>query len=514
WKKYESPLGKISENFTYHYKSTANCINNTSICDITQNCLLGDETQNCDRMPYGARCTFEEDWYGWYNVEEKTLEWSRHNGSTPTNYTGPNYDHTYMNSTCKYLYVNMLKDEASFASSAALKSVIFNSPPRVHGNLSSRYYNSCAIIQDVLDLTFLQKNLMGITTGIQPKAIYLGEKHIRISLTKHTTRLTHVTLKVDLVQHNTNVHEHMPRPKLKFILVGASGDKDSGAMGSSRGAMVRVVIELRKGQEIYMLVGQEGTSACVRTLGHQSNSSCLSDKNNIVAKGIRGVPYMDINDGGGGGGGATYVFLRNKTRQQIPIAIAAGGGGLGLGRFIDTGRQHGQAINMSRPPVTGRMSAGAGGSWKMFTGLLDASHKQMMGRALLDGGGIDGKTCYNSTTIVAMEVLVVEVEGTLRLQTRRMVKAGSLSSTQPELFPVSLKRILVIMPVLDLLLLLLQYQAVITIPDNRYQHRASGILRRKMLSGADLQLDRIRVASDSMMTEYNRIMNLVGQFTC
>jgi hypothetical protein len=35
-------------------------------------------------------------------------------------------------------------------------------------------------------------------------------------------------------------------------------------MGSSRGAMVRVVVELRKGQEIYMLVGQEGNSACVK----------------------------------------------------------------------------------------------------------------------------------------------------------------------------------------------------------------------------------------------------------
>lgn len=41
------------------------------------------------------------------------------------------------------------------------------------------------------------------------------------------------------------------------------------------------------------------------------------------------------------------------------------------------------------------------------------------------------------------------------------------------------------------------------ISDNRYQHRTSGILRRKMLSGADLQLDRLRMASDSMMTEYN-----------
>jgi anaplastic lymphoma kinase len=126
-------------------------------------------------------------------------------------------------------------------------------------------------------------------------------------------------------------------------------------MGSSRGAMVRVVVELRKGQEIYMLVGQEGNSACVKSLGHEGNSSCLTVKNETAVKGIRGVLYMNINDGGGGGGGATYVFLRNKTKQQIPIAIAAGGGGLGLGRFIDTGRQHGQAINMSRSPFTGRM---------------------------------------------------------------------------------------------------------------------------------------------------------------
>lgn len=41
--------------------------------------------------------------------------------------------------------------------------------------------------------------------------------------------------------------------------------------------------------------------------------------------------------------------------KLIPVAIAAGGGGLGLGHFVDTGLQHGQAINMSRPPVTGNM---------------------------------------------------------------------------------------------------------------------------------------------------------------
>lgn len=35
-------------------------------------------------------------------------------------------------------------------------------------------------------------------------------------------------------------------------------------MGSSRGAMVRIILELRKGQDIYMSVGQEGANACVK----------------------------------------------------------------------------------------------------------------------------------------------------------------------------------------------------------------------------------------------------------
>jgi hypothetical protein len=45
----------------------------------------------------------------------------------------------------------------------------------------------------------------------------------------------------------------------------------------------------------------------------------------------------------------------NRSKQKIPLAVAAGGGGLGLGRFNDTGIQHGQAINMSKLPVTGQM---------------------------------------------------------------------------------------------------------------------------------------------------------------
>lgn len=97
-------------------------------------------------MPYGSRCNFEEDWCGWTNVDEKVLEWTRHKGSAPrNNSTGPQSDHTYKNGTGNYLYVNMLKDEARFASSATIKSLVFNPPPPVHGNYWSRYYNSCAV---------------------------------------------------------------------------------------------------------------------------------------------------------------------------------------------------------------------------------------------------------------------------------------------------------------------------------------------------------------------------------
>lgn len=43
----------------------------------------------------------------------------------------------------------------------------------------------------------------------------------------------------------------------------------------------------------------------------------------------------------------------------------------------------------------------------------------------------------------------------------------------------------------------------IFILDNRYQRKKDAKMRRMILSGPDLQLDRLRVASDSMMTEYN-----------
>lgn len=98
-------------------------------------------------MPYGARCTFEDDdWCGWSNPNPSDiLQWARNNGSTPSNYTGPHFDHTYMNTTGNYLFVHMNTEKATFASTAVLQSIIFNPPPRVHGNISSSYYNTCSV---------------------------------------------------------------------------------------------------------------------------------------------------------------------------------------------------------------------------------------------------------------------------------------------------------------------------------------------------------------------------------
>nr|CAH7767694.1 unnamed protein product [Callosobruchus chinensis] len=671
-------------------KGTKICINTTSICDITKDCDYGDdETQNCDMMPYGARCTFEDDWCGWQNIDIKVLEWARHNGSTPTHQTGPNYDHTYRNTTGKYLFVNMLKENANFASAATLRSVYFNPPPRVHGNSSSRFYNSCAI-RFYLHKTGkhrssiqLQVTEMRPSENVTKEILWsyrdFGDQWVRqvfilpniscryflhfeakkgvrymsdvaiddVSLSpecfglnipeeelqgynywnpvcQNIVRETHQDFvnktyyKISTCnakgrygpsQADCNKEYESGRVSVRvlkepgldgvqkwvaprsgyytFILAGASGGKGSSGMGSSRGAMVRTVLNLQSGQEVLMLVGQEGMDSCIKTLGSQHNSSCHSQSNNGTS--IRIILNMDVSDTGGGGGGGTFVFMFNRLKEKIPLAVAGGGGGLGIGRFsIDNVLQHGQAINMSRPPYTGQMSGlrfggGAGGGWAMYTGLTAPLNKDMSGGALLSGA-IGGKACYNSTdqrgdggfggggggckyggggggysggdapavnstsgeggysyidptkTVMRLSeakgshhtgagyvIIIPDTKGCncdykcVALDAERSEvtcicphnwklnedKKTCIAETitqvvepYPKWFVVGL--------IVTILCLIAAFAAVCFILYNRYQLKVSGMKRRKMISGADVQLDRLRgVGSDNMMTEYN-----------
>jgi len=47
-----------------------------------------------------------------------------------------------------------------------------------------------------------------------------------------------------------------------LISRGARGGKGSDDKGYALGALVRGVIELQKGDQLYFIVGQEGTDAC------------------------------------------------------------------------------------------------------------------------------------------------------------------------------------------------------------------------------------------------------------
>ena len=134
------------------------CIPLPRICDITRDCDNDEDEQlNCEKIPFGARCDFENDWCGWRDSGRTVLSWSRHTGSSPTYDTGPDSDHTsqnLLNSTSGYyMLVNMNQHSNNsekgpsigFASNAIMISRTFNPPPTVHGDPNSPYRNSCVV---------------------------------------------------------------------------------------------------------------------------------------------------------------------------------------------------------------------------------------------------------------------------------------------------------------------------------------------------------------------------------
>lgn len=117
------------------------------------------------------------------------------------------------------------------------------------------------------------------------------------------------------------------------------------------------MFELHKDEQIYVLVGQQGESACIKSFLHRDSdceSSRNDDKLSTANSKTKQVKDIVIDEGtGGGGGGATFVFLLNSAEVAVPLLVAAGGGGLGVGHFVEDNQQHGRIYDGAREEVSG-----------------------------------------------------------------------------------------------------------------------------------------------------------------
>lgn len=157
----------------------------------------------------------------------------------------------------------------------------------------------------------------------------------------------------------------VPKFKIPFnifsiIAKGAGGGLGSRGVGSSRGALAVSVFELHKDEKIYILVGQKGESACIKSFMHrdddcESSESTNGGRTSNANSKTKQIKDIVIEDGaGGGGGGATFIYLLNSAEVAIPLLVAAGGGGLGYGHAMEDKSQHGKIYDSARVEVSGQ----------------------------------------------------------------------------------------------------------------------------------------------------------------
>ncbi|PSN50091.1 hypothetical protein C0J52_15468 [Blattella germanica] len=348
-----------------------------------------------------------------------------------------------------------------------------------------------------------------------------------------------------------------------IIAKGASGG--SGPMGgSSSGATVRSILELHRGQHIYMLIGQEGTNG--RTRKSQTNS--MKDFQNKIVS-VRKLNNFTYSAGGGGGG--TFVFMVSRDNRSIPLMVAAGGGGLSHSYSEEERIQHGHGQNSSRGRFSGQefgdKPAGAGGGWEK-----GGPTRKETGQALQDGA-LGGKGCidnrngdgaggfggggggcaaggggggyaggnawaqplrngeggysfFSDKDSAVMEelhhgpgsVLIIPALDKACSCDYRCVALDEYRSEVtcicPENWILGVNNescelppepnITLIVGLLGTTLgILLGLGLLCFCLYNRYQRNKTAIDRRRMLSGPDLQLNSLREASNSMMTEFN-----------
>ncbi|XP_061751711.1 ALK tyrosine kinase receptor [Nerophis ophidion] len=163
----------------------------------------------------------------------------------------------------------------------------------------------------------------------------------------------------------------------RITAYGAAGGRSVMAISRSHGTYMSGDFLLRKGELIYILVGQKGEDACPNSKA-TLNKICLEQSSPILNK-------SQVKGGGGGGGGATYVF-KVDNGLHVPLIIAAGGGGRGYSSRSESQLEQ-MDYELSQPGRNGKShAAGGGGGWNYGTPVSQG------GRPLLLGGQ-GGQAC-------------------------------------------------------------------------------------------------------------------------
>nr|XP_014279310.1 ALK tyrosine kinase receptor [Halyomorpha halys] len=507
--------------------SDSSCIDSTKVCNIVKDCENGeDEEQECDKVPAFARCSFEDGWCGWHNGVQNDLassmNWTINNGSTPTSSTGPSADHTFRNET------GVPKEHLPNENITNLnQGSIIPPPPVTH----QHFYNS----------TIYHFTTCGATgrTGPSPEQCLEAYNNSDVKVT--------VIPKKPMM----GIQEWIVPESNYYTIIarGASGGLGSGNIGYSRGSHVRSVVELHKGTRIYILVGQEGTKACLKSFSshkktpcQDSNHSSKSYKDKLFE--ISKLPFLSE---GGGGGGATYIFTVSRKGERKPLIVAAGGGGLAHKSSHSNNHhkdfiQHGHGMNKTLIPTSGdqhgAQSAGAGGGWFRS----NSTNNEKTGYALAQGG-YGGKACYNSTGSLMgaggfggggggctaggggggyTGGRAWSQKGDYGEGGYSWIQDGMLQDILPG--GASGPGEAYIIPAISgcdcqyrcIALDTIRSSVLCICPSGWYlgndstsciyhrcQRNKNSILQRQTISGPDLELNRLRVAADSMMTEYN-----------
>ncbi|XP_026643566.1 leukocyte tyrosine kinase receptor isoform X2 [Microtus ochrogaster] len=149
---------------------------------------------------------------------------------------------------------------------------------------------------------------------------------------------------------------------------GAAGGKGArNHLSRAHGIFLSALFFLRRGEPLYILVGQQGEDACPGG-SPESQLVCLGESwatgEHAATDGTERVPgWRRWAGGGGGGGGATYIF-RLRAGEPEPLLVAAGGGGRAYWRRRDSGQTQAapeKLENRAAAPGSGGRGGAAGG---------------------------------------------------------------------------------------------------------------------------------------------------------